>query len=218
MLGLAIEHFVHGGVQRGDQRLAGGAAAVPVLDHVMPQQRGKQEARRDRLAGLDAIVGVVEGKLHEALAHRLLQCDVQQRQQAAVQARLAQFLQRCPGVARHQQLQHLVEQACGRHVVDQRAQLRDRRARVGVDVETCLGREAHHAQHTDRVFAVAGERIADHAQRTRAHVFHTVMVVMHGFVGGVVVHRVDGEVAAGGTCSASTASTSARKVETSMIS
>lgn len=198
LLGLTVEHFIHGGVQRGDQRLAGSAAAVPVFDHVMPQQGGKQEARRDRLASLDAIVGVVERKLHEALAHRLLQCDVQQRQQAAMQARLAQLLQRRPGVARHQQLQHLVEQAGGRHVVDQRAQLRDRRARVRVDVEAGLGCEAHHAQHAHRVFAVAGVRIADHAQRAGAHVFHAVMVVMHGFVGGVVIHRVDGEVAAGG--------------------
>ncbi len=41
-------------------------------------------------------------------------------------------------------------------------------------------------------------RIADHAQQARAHVFHAAVVVVHGLVGRVVVHRVDGEVAAGG--------------------
>jgi hypothetical protein len=59
-------------------------------------------------------------------------------------------------------------------------------------------RQAHGAQHAHRVFAVAGARVADHAQGLLLEVGDAVVVVDDRLGGRVVVQRVDGEVAAGG--------------------
>ncbi len=61
-----------------------------------------------------------------------------------------------------------------------------------------LGGKTHHAQHAHRIFAITRGRVADHAQQTRAHVGHAVVIVQHGLRGRIVVHRVDREVAARG--------------------
>jgi hypothetical protein len=115
-----------------------------------------------------------------------------------VQAFLAQLAQALDRVARHQQLEHLVEEPRRRHVLEEFGHLADRRAGRRVDGQAQLGAEARGAQHAHRVFAVAHARVADHAQRLLLQVGHAVVVVDDGFVGGVVVQRVDGEVAAGG--------------------
>lgn len=99
-------------------------------------------------------------------------------------------------VAGQQQLQHLVEETRGRHVVHQISEFLDRRARRFIDLEAELGREAHDAQHAHRVFAITRGRIADHAQKARANVGHAVVIIQHRLRCRIVVHRVDGEVAA----------------------
>ena len=83
----------------------------------MPQQRGEQERRRHRLAVAHALVGVGERELDEALAERLLDDHVEQRQQAVREAVRAQALQRLDRVPGQQQLLHFVEQARRRHVL-----------------------------------------------------------------------------------------------------
>jgi hypothetical protein len=115
-----------------------------------------------------------------------------------MQAFLAQLLQAGQRMAAHQQLQHFVEHARGRHVVDQRRHHADRRAAGRLDGELELGREAHHAQHAHRVFAVARFGFADDAQLLGADVGDAAVVVQHRLAGRIVVHGVDGEVAAGG--------------------
>ena len=195
LLGLAIEHIVCGLVQRRDGRLAGGLVGAPFFQHLVPQQRCEQEARRHRLALFNAQVGVVERQAHEALAQRLLHHHVEQRQQAMVQAFAAQPFEAGHGLAAHQQLQHFVEDARRRHVVDQRRHHGNRRLRRRVDVETELGGEAHHPQHAHRIFAVALLGHADDAQRAPADVGHAAVIVQHQLRRRVVIHRVDGEVA-----------------------
>ena len=82
-----------------------------------------------------------------------------------------------------------------RHVVEQRRHLLDRRPRLGLDLEAELGREAHGADDAHRVFAVARDRVADHAQQLLLRVLDAAVVVDHDLAHRVVVHRVDGEVA-----------------------
>jgi hypothetical protein len=114
---------------------------------------------------------------------------------APVQAVLLQLGQAVERVAGLQQLDHLVEHARGRHVGQQRRHRLQGLERLGLDREAELGREAHHADDADGVFAVARLGVADHAQRLGLGVLDAVVVVDDDLVARVVVHRVDGEVA-----------------------
>ena len=78
-----------------------------------------------------------------------------------------------------QQLDHLVEGARRRHVVEQRRHLLDRRARLRLDLEAELGGEAHDADDAHRVLAVARGRVADHAQQLLLRVLDAAVVVDH---------------------------------------
>ncbi len=115
-----------------------------------------------------------------------------------MQAFLAQLLQASQRLTAHQQLQHFVEHARGRHVIDERRHHRDRRAGVGIDREVQFRREAHHAQQAHRIFAEARLRHADHAQRLVADIGDAAMVIEHHLGGRIVIHGVDGEVAPDG--------------------
>ena len=75
-------------------------------------------------------------------------------------------------------------------------ELGDRLGRILRDIETELGREARDPQHPHRIFAVAGQRIADHAQCPAPDIFEARGVVHDAEVGDVVVEGVDREVAA----------------------
>jgi len=130
------------------------------------------------------------------MATSFVEHHVEDRENAAVQALLAQLIdagQRMPGL---QQLDHLVEHARQRHVGQQRRHRGDRGAGLGLDGEAQLGGETHRAQDADRILAVAGLRVADHAQHLLARVGQTAVVVHDHLLLRVVVHRVDGEAAA----------------------
>jgi hypothetical protein len=58
-----------------------------------------------------------------------------------------------------------------------------------------LAAKRHGADDPHRVLAVALRRVADHAQQLLLHVLDAAVVVDHDLAQGVVVHRVDGEVA-----------------------
>ena len=197
-LGLRVEHIVGGQMQGWNRIFAGGLVGIPFFDDLVPQQRGKQEAGRNRFAFPHALVGIGQRQRDKFFAERLLQNHVEQRQQAVMQAFLAELLQAGEGMAAHQQLEHFIEHACGRHIVDEWCHHLDRLARRLVDGELQLGGKAHHAQQAHRVFAIAGLRYADHAQLPVANVLHTMMIVEHRLAGRVVIHRVDGEIAPGG--------------------
>ena len=97
-----------------------------------------------------------------------------------------------------QQLQHLVEEAGRRHVFQQFGHFADRLAGRRVDLQAELGGETHGAQHAHRVFAVAGARLADHAQGLLLEVADAVVVVDDRLGRRVVIQRIGGEVAARG--------------------
>ena len=100
-----------------------------------------------------------------------------------------------------QQLEHLVEHAALRHVGQQSLRGDQRTGGLGLDGEAQageLGREAHGADDAHRVFAVARGRVADHAQELLLGVLDALVIVHHDLGLRVVVHGVDGEVAARG--------------------
>ena len=89
----------------------------------MPEQRGEQERRRYRLARAHPRIGSRQRRLDEPGTERLLQNDVEQRQQPVRKPVRAQALQGLDCVAGKQQLLHFVEQPRRRHVLDGRASL-----------------------------------------------------------------------------------------------
>ncbi|KAG0773604.1 hypothetical protein G6F22_014741 [Rhizopus arrhizus] len=196
LLGLFVQHRISGLRQGGNGVLALGAKLLPAHVHLLPQQGGKQEAGADGLAGAHAGVGAFQRQFHEVFAAGLFQHHVQQRQQAVVQAVGAQLAQAVHRVAAGQQLEHFVEQARGRHVFDELGHGADRLARGRVDRAVALGGEPHGAQHADRVFAVALDRVADEADLARFQVGHAIVVVDDFLVVRVVVQRVHREGAA----------------------
>ena len=71
-------------------------------------------------------------------------------------------------------------------------------AGLGFDVKTQLGRKTHHTDDTNRVFAIADLWVTNHAQHALFDVLDAMMEVDHDTGVRVVVHGVDGEVAASG--------------------
>ena len=196
LLGLAIEHLVHRGVQSGDRPLARLFPCFPCLVDIVPEQGGKQETRRHRLALAHPLVRVGKRQFDEFLSLRLLEDHVEQRQQTVMQAFPAQRGERRDRMTGEQQLQHFVEQARGRNVRQQRGQALDRGARSGGDRKPELRRQPHRAQHAHRVFAIAGFRIADQAQLPGLDVLQAAQIVPDLLGDRIVVQRIDGKVPA----------------------
>ena len=96
---------------------------------------------------------------------------------------------------REQQLLHFVKHARRGTVFEERRQFAYGCAGLGVDVKAQFGGKAHRAQHAHRVLAIAQARIADDAHGLCRHVLEAAVVIEHGQVGRVEVHRVTGEVA-----------------------
>ena len=116
-------------------------------------------SRRHAAVLAHALVGVGERELDEALAERLLEDHVEQRQQPVRQAVRAQALQRLDARGPDSSSFCISSNSrAGGHVLDQRRELRDRRRGLRLDRDAELGREAHRAQHPHRVLAVAGHR------------------------------------------------------------
>ena len=88
--GLLIQHRVHGLHECRNGVLARFAPGLPAVGHALPQQRGKQEARRNKLAGAHPLIGLRQGQFDKTFAVRLLQNHIEQGQHAMVQAFLAQ--------------------------------------------------------------------------------------------------------------------------------
>ena len=77
----------------------------------MPEQGGEEEAGRHRLALTDATIGAGERQADETFSGRLVENDVEQREQAAMQTLFAQLRDAADGVTTGEQLDDLVEQA-----------------------------------------------------------------------------------------------------------
>ena len=88
---LFVQHFRDGLIQRRYQMFALGVQLLPAHPHLRPQQRGEQEAGRDRLAQLHAGIGAGQRLGDEGFVR--LEERVQQRQDAVVQPLVTQSLQ-----------------------------------------------------------------------------------------------------------------------------
>ena len=193
-----VEHLVDGTQQRGMGMFAAREPLLPALAHVRPQHAGEQKARRHGLALGHAAVGIGQRRPDEggigALDH-----EVEQGVDAAREPELAQLLDGRERMTRLQQLEHFVEQAALRHVGQQRQRRREGAGGLGLEREAQrreLGGKAHRPDDAHRVFAVTGGGVADHAQHAVARVLQALVVVHHDLRLRVVVHGVDGEVAA----------------------
>src|SRR5712691_2936722 len=197
-VGLDVEHRVHRLEQRGNRLEPPRARFFPRREHLVPQERREQERRRHGLPRAHSAVGLFERESDEALPHRLLEHDVEQRQEASVQAFAAQLAQARRRVAREQQLLHFLVHPRRRHVLQEMRHLADGFSRALVDGEAELRREARGAQHPHRVLAVARPRVADDAHGLAPQVSQAVVVIENGLVGRIVVQGVDREVAPDG--------------------
>ena len=191
-----VEHGIGCRHQRLHPLLALGDELLATQVHLVPEQRREQEAGADGLAGTHAVIGALKRELDELLSAGLLEHDVEQRQQSAMQPVLAQLVQAVHRVPAGQQFEHFVEQPRSRNVVDQIRHRPDRLARAGIDRAVELDRETHGAQHANRIFTVAGARIADHAHDALFQVIDTVVKIQDLFGAWVVIKCIDGEVPA----------------------
>ena len=193
---LLVQHAGNGQVQCRYHVFAPGTGGFPAHPHLRPQQGGKQEAGRDRFALLHALVGAGQCLRDEALVG--FEDGVEQRQDAVVQPLVPQPLDAGQTVAAFQQFHDLVENPCRRHVLEQRGHPADGLEGGRIDLKIQLGRKAYRAQHPHRILAVAGGRVADHAQQPGVQVLHAAQRVDQRFGNRVVIQRVDREVAAQG--------------------
>ena len=161
----------------------------------MPEQRREQEGGRDAAILAHAEVGVGERELDETLSERLLEDDVDQRQQPVRQAMRAQALHRLDRVAGQQELLHLVEEPRGRDVLHQRREIRYRRGGLRVDRDAELRREPHRPQHAHRILAQPRHGRADQLQPAIADVGDAADVIPDFLGGRIEIERIDREIA-----------------------
>ena len=175
-------------------------ALCPAVAHVGPEHAGQQEAGHDGLAFTDAAIGVFQGDANQGLVGTL-DHHVQKRVDAFGHAQFVERGDAALGVAGLQELEHFVKQAALWHVGQQFLRGHQRRGGFGLQFEAQrreLGGEAHGTDDADRVFAVAGSGVANHADDALFSVFQAAVVVDDDLRFGVVIHGVDGEIAAHG--------------------
>ena len=180
--------------------IALGQTLFPALLDILPQHTGQQKAGCHGLAFGHTAVGIHQCGLHEGMVGTLHD-HVQQRIDAARQAQFLELSHRGQRVTSLQQLEHFVEQAALRYFLQQRLALDQGLGGLGFELEALaaeLGGKAHGPNDAHRVFTVARGRIADHAQHLLLGVRNAAVIVDHDLCLGVVVHGVDGEVAARG--------------------
>src|SRR5690606_15116257 len=102
------------------------------------------------------------------------------------------------GLAGEEQLQTFIEEAGGGDGLQQLRRLADGSSGSRVDAEVEFGGQADRAQSAYRIFAVALDGIADHAQGAGADILEAVHEVVDGEIFDGVVERIDGKVAANG--------------------
>ena len=119
----------------------------------------------------------------------------ERRQQQVEQRQLVHQLEGARSGGDSQRAINLLDHARHRGVQQVLAMAFDSGARGGLDLEAKLGREAHRAQHPDRVLAHPHLGIADRADEPRFEVGDSAGVVDHVKGARVIKERVDREVA-----------------------
>ena len=100
-----------------------------------------------------------------------------------------------------QQLEHLVEQAALGYIGQQGQRGRQRRFGLGVELEPQsaeLGTKTHRTDDAYRVLSVTAGRVTDHAQHALLGITDAMVKIDHGLGFRIVVHGIDGEIAANG--------------------
>ena len=194
-----IQHIVHR--QRESVVVGQTALLGDFLRHFqqrIPEHDRKQERRVNAHIVMDAVIGILQhlgnDVFHRAIA-ALGKVAGDGREQRLEQVIFAQQHVGIIAIARLQQLQHFFEQTRRGNVMEQRGKTRNRLGGFRADVHIQLGGKAHSAQHADRIFAVAGFRIANQANHALLQIFHAADVVAHGKIGHAVIQAVNGEVA-----------------------
>ena len=67
--------------------------------------------------------------------------------------------------------------------------------RTRIDGHIQFGSKTHSTQHSDRVFPIAGFRVANQADLTVFQILYAVGKVDNGEIPDAVIQRIDGEVA-----------------------
>ena len=117
------------------------------------------------------------------------------RQQHFEQAQLFHQEQCALGALEAERAENFLDQARHRGLGEVAAMTFDRRPRRRLDREIELGREAHRANHPDRILAHAHLRIADRADQPRMKVGDAADIIDHLEGARIVKERVDREVA-----------------------
>ena len=189
---LDVQLLALGGKHVDAGRMKGGHAAhalfilvvAPALDDLRPEQRAKKEGGRNLLADGDALVGALQGEHQELLAVRLGDDHVQQRQKRLVKSLLTQLREAGHGMTAGQKLEYLVDKTGGGHVFEKLRHFGNRRFSGGLDREAELRRDAL-------------GWITDHAKALCGEIFKAAVIVEELLRLGIVVQRIDREVAPG---------------------
>jgi hypothetical protein len=165
-------------LSRQVQRFAIGHPAHPKVG----EQAGHHERVRRLHPGRDPAAHrgqVVPGR---ALEHRTFagaQQFSKRREQEVKQRQLVHQLERTRGGGDAQRAENLLDHPRHRGIEQVLAMALDGGARVRLDFEAELGREAHRAQHPDRILAHPNLGIADGADAPRLEVGNSAGVVDH---------------------------------------
>ena len=100
-------------------------------------------------------------------------------------------------MAAGKELQYLVDQTRRRHVFEKLRHARNRPFRCGLNLEPELRGNAHGPKHANRVLAVAFRGLADHSEAAFGNILKAMVIVVDLFRCRIVIHGIDGEVAAG---------------------
>ena len=176
------------------QRLAAGHPAQTKVR----EQAGQHERVHGLHPGRDAAAHRGQVATGRALGHRAFagaQETRERRQQKVEQRQLVHQLERARSGGDAQCAVNLLDHPRHRGVEQVLAMALDGGARGGLDLEIELGREAHRAQHPDRVFAHPDLGIADRADEPRLEVGDAAGVIDDVKGARIIEERVDREVA-----------------------
>ena len=199
MVNLALDHVGARRIVRLDIGHSTRGAGLRILQNGLPQQRGEQKARGDRLARPDARIGALERLAGQGAGDSVgfrLDARIGFRKEVPEQpVTPQQLVARTPGPG-HEELDDFLVEPGRRHLLDQRRQLVDRAARIVFDFESELAGEPHRAQHPHRVLAIALDRVADEPQPAVAQVGMASSEIDDDVLTMIVVEAVHREVAA----------------------
>ena len=195
-----VKHRVHRVHERRMVFFAVLHSPIPALAHIRPQHARQQKAGRNRFSFADAAVGIAQSGVNQRL-FGAFHDHIQQRINAPRHAQILQLGDGSQRVTGLQQFQHFVKQTALRHVRQQAQRFLQRRNGFRFHRKARSAqfrREAHRPNQTHGVFAVARGGVANHADDALFHVLVTVVVIDHDLGLRVVIHGVDGEIAARG--------------------